>query len=126
MNTQRTSAVALASSLMLAGWAAAEPLAVLECREIVGRDWPRTLVTYQREFAAGWPGRTICTCWTVPAKSSPFSSGVLKMHEDGSLASARISFYAELAQGWATIGIPGGAGGDTGKALSFEAVRFAK
>ena len=32
---------------------AAEPLAVFECREHLDRDWPRTIVTYQREFPAG-------------------------------------------------------------------------
>jgi hypothetical protein len=43
---------ALALSFNLATNAgAAEPLATFECRERLGVDWPRTLVTYPVEFA---------------------------------------------------------------------------
>jgi hypothetical protein len=79
--------------------AAGQPLAVFETHEHLGRDWPRTLVTYQREFPAGTaqPGEVrlmdatgqeqACQLWRV------------KEHADGSMASARISFLTGLAKG---------------------------
>jgi hypothetical protein len=33
--------------------ATGEPLAVFECREVVGKDWPRMMVTYPLEFKPG-------------------------------------------------------------------------
>jgi hypothetical protein len=45
----RLIAVCVTLGILPALLLAAEPLAVLECREITGRDWGRTLVTYHLE-----------------------------------------------------------------------------
>ena len=102
---------------------AAEPLAVLECREITGRDWGRTLVTYHLEgpgFKAasvsdgkagealppeGSPGRVRLKAAVKPgevrlldasAKEVPFQLSRVRLTQDGAIVSARLSFYAEL------------------------------
>ncbi|MCL4205924.1 MAG: hypothetical protein KJ000_25860 [Pirellulaceae bacterium] len=79
--------------------AAEEPLAVFECREYVGRDWPRTLVTYQQEFGRGrvrpGEGRLLDSS----GREQPVQFWRVDLHEDGSLASARVSFFAELTKG---------------------------
>jgi len=77
----------------------AEPLASFEATERLGLDWRRTLVTYAVKFgpARAWPGKVrladeqgrehACQLWRV------------KSHGDGSIASARLSFMAELKKG---------------------------
>jgi len=64
--------------------------ALFECRESVGRDWSRTLVSYQREFP-----RAQSTLGDS-GKERPVQFWCVKTQEDGSLASARVSFFAEL------------------------------
>jgi hypothetical protein len=53
LRKRSTFTVVLMTWLIPVAWAAAEPLVVFECREVVGRDWPRTLVTYQQESPRG-------------------------------------------------------------------------
>lgn len=99
MNAQRILVAALASGLMLVGWAAAEPLAVFECRDVVARDWPRMMVTYPLEFK---PGQAhVGGLRLLNGQGSQVTSQVwkVKTHADGSIATARISFYAELPKG---------------------------
>ncbi len=102
---------------------AAEPLAVLECHEITGRDWGRTLVTYHLAGPGfksasisdgkvgealppeGSPGRVRLKAAVKPgevrlldasAKEVPFQLSRVRLTQDGALVSARLSFYAEL------------------------------
>lgn len=89
--------VALAVSFRTAF--AAEPLATFECVERLGRDWRRTMLTYPLKLDAGKarPGQVrlvddagqeaLCQLWDV------------RLHPDGSIASARLSFMAELKKG---------------------------
>ncbi len=46
-------AIKTATGCVSVATALAEPVAVFECREITGRDWPRTLVTYELRTARG-------------------------------------------------------------------------
>ena len=46
MSPRSVCAWSVVANLLLAAGAEAQPLAVFECREIVARDWSRTLVTY--------------------------------------------------------------------------------
>ena len=68
-------------------------------KEHLGRDWPRTLVTYQREFPAGTarPGEVRLVDATGQEQAGQFWR--VKEHPDGSMASARISFLTGLAKG---------------------------
>ena len=83
------------------GKAPAAALATFECQEIGGRDWPRTLVTYPLEFEAGRarPGAVRLT--DGQGREVPCQLWRLKTHADGSVATARISFYASLPKGGA-------------------------
>ncbi|MCU0982654.1 MAG: hypothetical protein MUF25_26135, partial [Pirellulaceae bacterium] len=94
-----TLALTLITWLIPGAWAAAEPLAVFDCREFVGRDWPRTLVTYQREFGRGQarPGKV--RLLDSSGREQSVQIWRARLHEDGSLASARVSFFAELPKG---------------------------
>jgi hypothetical protein len=100
----------------------AEPLAVFECREITGREWPRTLVTYAltrddyqppAEARAGLPD-TASPGWVklkAPLKTDavklvdaagqeqPCQFWRVEKDADGSVKSARVSFFASLAPG---------------------------
>jgi hypothetical protein len=78
---------------------AAEPLATFESQEIMGRDWARTLVTYPLELRAGQarPGAVRVT--DGQGQEVPCQLSRLTTHADGSIASARISFYAALPKG---------------------------
>jgi len=109
-----------------AAWrsAAAETLAVFECVERTGRDWHQTMVTYAVEFETGHatPG----TVRLVDARGDEilFQFWRVKNHADGSIASARLSFYAELPKngsyrfelqrGKPTAGIPADVKTDAG------------
>ncbi|MBM4036602.1 MAG: hypothetical protein FJ291_33110, partial [Planctomycetes bacterium] len=87
------------SLLLLSSALAAEPLATFECIERLGRDWRRTMLTYPLTLDAGKarPGQVrlvddagqenLCQLWDV------------KLHPDGSVATARLSFMAELKKG---------------------------
>jgi hypothetical protein len=100
----------------------AEPLAVFECREITGREWPRTLVTYAltrddyqppAEARAGLPDAA-SPGWVklkAPLKTDavklvdaagqeqPCQFWRVEKDADGSVKSARVSFFASLAPG---------------------------
>lgn len=99
MNAQRTLAAALVSWLLLTGWTAAEPLAVFECREVVGKDWPRMMVTYPLEFKPGQAQAGELRLLDGQGKEVTSQVWKVKTHVDGSIATARISFYAELSRG---------------------------
>ena len=77
----------------------AATLATFECQEITGRDWARTLVTYPLELKAGQarPGAVRLT--DGQGQEVPCQLSRLTTHADGSIASARISFYASLPKG---------------------------
>ncbi len=73
----------------------AASLAVFDCREIVGRDWSRTMVTYPVQFPEGKVKidevRLVDNGGEHPCQFSR-----VEKYKDGSLKSGRISFYAEL------------------------------
>ena len=98
-NPFRRAAVAVISTAAALALNAAEPLAVFECRERLERDWPRTLVTYQREFTAGVARHGELRLIDAAGREQPLQLWGVKEHSDGSIASARISFFAELAKG---------------------------
>lgn len=81
------------------GAASVAPLATFDCQERLGRDWPRTLVTYERQFPIGaleaGEGRLVNTS----GEEQAVQLWRVKRHPDGSIASARISFLAELSKG---------------------------
>lgn len=81
------------------GPVSAASLATFECQEITGRDWPRTLVTYPLEFKPGQarPGAVRLT--DGQGQEVPCQLSRLTTHEDGSMATARISFHAALPKG---------------------------
>lgn len=72
---------------------------MFECREQLNRDWPRTLLIYQREFPAGAARVGEFRLVDADGQEQPFQFWRVKQHPDGSIASARISFSAELNQG---------------------------
>jgi len=92
-------ATILACFLLLAGPAAAEPLAVFEAHEITGRDWPRTLVTYDLAKSAKpfKPGEAKLVD-TVSGAEVPFQLSKVQA-EGGVVKGGRISFYAALPAG---------------------------
>ncbi len=100
----------------------AEPLAVFETREQLGRDWPQTVVTYSLKAEGGrrkaeaesFPARITlagpatldnmrlvdaATGAEVPFQLSRVVSGKKPLFGVALLESARISFYAELKAG---------------------------
>ena len=81
------------------GPASAATLATFECQEITGRDWARTLVTYPLEFRPGQaqPGAVRLT--DGQGLEVPCQLSRLTTHADGSIATARVSFYAALPKG---------------------------
>jgi hypothetical protein len=78
---------------------AAETLAVFECRERLDRDWPRTLVTYEKAFPAGALHDGEVHLVDAAGREQPVQTWRVKRHADGSIASARSSFSTELAKG---------------------------
>ncbi len=78
--------------------AGAQPLAVFETHEHLGRDWPRTLVTYEHEFPVGAIRNSVTHFVNAAGREEPCQLWRVKKHPDGSIASARISFLAELAR----------------------------
>ena len=98
---------------------AAEPLATIECREVLGRNWPRTMVTY----CVQGPGERVQEAFGMPEQGSPAWVAIkdkvrpdalrlvdpagqevpsqlwrVKTNARGDLVSARLSFMAELAK----------------------------
>ena len=97
--TLTTLAVAVAAALLLppAARAAEPPLAVFELREITGRDWPRTLVTYQVSGVRNQESVRLVNAAT--GEEVPFQFWRVRANKDDTIASARISFYASLPSG---------------------------
>ena len=102
MNTPRGLALAFTILFLCfppAVRAASDVLATFTCTEYIDHDWARTLVTYPVTFKRGQarPGQVHlldeqgreqpCQCWEA------------RTHNDGSLASVRLSFQAELPKG---------------------------
>jgi len=79
--------------------AAAEPLAVFDTYNWVEHDWPRTLVTYQVEFQAGQVTQGEVKLLDADGTEHPFQLWRVEAHPDGSIARARLSFFAELPEG---------------------------
>jgi hypothetical protein len=99
MNRRYTSILALLCWLFAGVPCIAQDIAAFECRESIGLAWPRTLVTYQRELPAGRAKPGELRLVDAAGKEQPMQLWQVKTHDDGSLKSARISFYAELARG---------------------------
>lgn len=78
------------------GSLSAAPLATFECQEITGRDWSRTLVTYPLDFRPGQARLGAVRLTDGQGQEVPCQLSRLTTHADGSIASARISFYASL------------------------------
>lgn len=74
----------------------AKPLAVFTCRERLGYDWPRTMVTYRVEFPAGACRVESAALLDGGGQAVPCQFWRVKRHADGSVAEARLSFMAEL------------------------------
>lgn len=89
----------LGGVLCATGVIAAEPLGQFDCQEITGRDWARTLVTYPLELRSGQarPGGVRLT--DDQGQEVPCQLSRLTTHADGSIARARICFYASLPKG---------------------------
>ena len=68
---------------------AAQPLATFECREQLDRDWPRTLVTYPKEFPPGAAREGELRLVDAAGNGKPVQVWRVKNHSDGSLQSAR-------------------------------------
>ena len=101
MNMLRLTAISTALFIAPVAVAAAEPLAVFECREFAGRDWPRTLVTYQQEFPRGKARPEKLRLLDQFGLEQPVPLWRMETH-DGSIASARTSFHRSWGRGGAT------------------------
>jgi hypothetical protein len=87
------------ASLALALPALAAPLAVFDCREITGRDWPRTLVTYPVAFPPGQVKVGKVKLVDAAGVEQPCQFSRVETFKDGSVKAGRLSFYAELPKG---------------------------
>jgi len=76
--------------------AAARPLAIWQCRERLGPDWPRTMLTYRVQLKPGEASPDEVRLLDAAGTDVPLQLWRVQKHPDGSLASARVSFYAEL------------------------------
>lgn len=87
-------------SLAAAGVAlGAEPLAVFECREITGREWPRMMVTYKVDFKPAQVRPDAVRLVDAQGQEQICQLWRIEEHPDGSVKSARVSFFAALAAG---------------------------
>jgi hypothetical protein len=77
----------------------AAPLAVFDCRERVARTWPRVLVTYPVSFDRGQARVGRVRLVDAAGTEQPCQFSRVETHNDGSIKSARLSFYAELPKG---------------------------
>jgi hypothetical protein len=71
-------------------------LAVFEAREVLDLDWPRTLVTYRVDLKPGQARPGSVRLLDERGREQPCQLWRVVKHGDGSIASARVSFYAEL------------------------------
>ncbi|MCL1857120.1 MAG: hypothetical protein FWF84_05740, partial [Kiritimatiellaeota bacterium] len=94
---KRMTAVMLAVAVSAALTARAER--TFAVREWINRDWPRTLLNYDIEAAPGEfvAGKTELVDGEGQAVQHQVT--VVEAHDDGSIAKARVSFYAALAKG---------------------------
>ncbi|MBS3762374.1 MAG: hypothetical protein KGZ25_03615 [Planctomycetes bacterium] len=74
-------------------------LARFQKNEILNLDWPRTMLTYRVQFEPGEANRGKVRLLDGAGEAHPVQLWDIKQHEDGSVASARISFMAELGKG---------------------------
>ncbi|HOW64575.1 MAG TPA: hypothetical protein P5186_18960 [Candidatus Paceibacterota bacterium] len=77
----------------------AGPLATFESREIMGRDWPRTLLTYPLELKAGQARPGDVRLVDAQGQEQDCQLWRVKLHPDGSIASGRVSLYASMPKG---------------------------
>jgi len=91
--------VALAVSSMPDGADAQESLAVFRTVERLGRDWPRTLVTYEMEFEQGAAQGDSFYLVDGAGLRHACQLSHVNRYDDGSIKSARVSFFAELPSG---------------------------
>lgn len=91
--------VALAVGVTAGHALAAEPLARFQCAEKLGLDWPRTLVTYRVSFRPRQLRDTNVQVLDAADKPLACQLSRAERHADGSLASARVSLFAELPSG---------------------------
>ena len=88
--------LAFCGSMIAVAATAAEPLATWECRERLGLDWARTLVSYQVQFDPGKAKAGEVRLVDAAGTEAPVQLWRVQNHPDGSLASARVSFYGQL------------------------------
>lgn len=76
-----------------------EPLARFTVKEQLGLDWQLTLINYAVDFKAGqaYPGQLRLV--GADGQEPPFQLSRVELHRDRSIASARVSFMAELKKG---------------------------
>jgi hypothetical protein len=74
---------------------AAKPLATFTCKEWLGVDWPRTLVTYKVTFPAKTAKPDMVRLVDADGKEAPVQLSHV-VQKGGYLASAWVSFFAEL------------------------------
>lgn len=77
----------------------AVPLASFDCQEITGRDWLRTLVSYPVQFAQGQVRVGAVRVVDAQGQEQPCQFWRVVTFRDGSIKSARLSFYATLPKG---------------------------
>ncbi|HOS42991.1 MAG TPA: hypothetical protein PK794_04800, partial [Armatimonadota bacterium] len=85
--------------VICAGFAlAAEPVATFAAEERLGLEWAKTLVTYPLELQAGIARPDAVRLVDADGVEQPCQLWRVVTHPDGSLNSARVSFYASLAK----------------------------
>src|SRR5437773_1482936 len=68
------------------GKSAGETLATFEARDVIGFDWPRTLVTYRVEFRPGRAFPRTVRLVDEDSREQPCQLSRLSKHRDGSMA----------------------------------------
>lgn len=68
-------------------------------KEVLGKDWPRDLLTYDVQFKKGEAKPADMELVDGEESSVPFQFSGVSLHGDGSIQSGKVSFYAELAAG---------------------------
>jgi hypothetical protein len=91
--------VALCLTVFAHALCAGEPLAVFEEKEILNLDWPRTVVTYRLDLEVGQAEPGNVKLVDEEGREHPCQLWKVELHDDGSIASARVSFMAELKPG---------------------------
>jgi hypothetical protein len=89
--------IAILSLWLFTAYAA--PLAIFDCREITGREWARTLITYPVSFTQGQVKIGSVKLIDAGGDEQPCQFWRTVLYPDGSVKSARLSFYAQLSKG---------------------------